>query len=236
MPAANWSFLKADMHSHLIPGIDDGAADMEQSLQLLRQMEAAGFSKIITTPHISLDYFPNAESTILSGLEDVRKAANENNINIEIHAAAEYMIDDSLLKKLSSDEALLTLDGRHVLFEMGFIQVDRNLMQVIFELQTRGYKPVLAHPERYNYYIDASLDEMIKLKDAGCLFQLNTIALSGYYGKHIKIFAEKLLKEDLYEFAGTDIHHDRHLNALLSINQPSVVQMLESYPFYNKNI
>jgi len=235
-PAANWSFLKTDMHSHLIPGIDDGAVDMEQSLQLLRQMEEAGFSKVITTPHISLDYFPNAESTILSGLENVKKAVSENNINIEIHAAAEYMIDDSLLKKLSSDEALLTLDGKHVLFEMGFIQVDRNLMQVIFELQTRGYKPVLAHPERYNYYIDASLDEMIKLKDAGCLFQLNTIALSGYYGKHIKIFAEKLLKEGLYEFAGTDIHHDRHLNALLSINQPSIVQMLESYPFYNKNI
>ncbi|WP_190277218.1 tyrosine-protein phosphatase [Taibaiella lutea] len=224
------------MHSHLIPGIDDGTADMEQSLSLLQKLQEAGFSKIVTTPHISLDYFPNAESTILTGLENLKDAVRENSINLEVHAAAEYMIDESLMKKLASNEQLLTLDGEHVLFEMGFVQEDRNLMQVIFELQTRGYKPVLAHPERYNFYIDASIDTLQKLKDAGCLFQLNTIALSGYYGKHIKLFAEKILKEGLYEFAGTDIHHERHLGALLSIYQPSVIQTLKAYPFLNKNI
>jgi tyrosine-protein phosphatase YwqE len=234
--SANWSFLKTDMHSHLIPGIDDGAAEMEQSLDLLQKLEAAGFSKVITTPHISLDYFPNAESTILSGLDDLQKAASGHDINMEVHAAAEYMIDESLLEKLSSKKELLTLDGEHVLFEMGFVQEDRNLMQVIFEMQTRGYKPILAHPERYNFYVDAPIDILHKLKDAGCLFQLNTIALSGYYGKHIKAFAEKLLKEGLYEFAGTDIHHERHLNALQSIWQSSSMQVLQSYPFLNNKI
>jgi protein-tyrosine phosphatase len=235
-PPGNWSFLKTDMHSHLIPGIDDGAADMEQSLVLLGALEIAGFSKIVTTPHISLDYFPNLESTILSGLDDVKKAVSENDINIEVHAAAEYMIDESLMKKLASNEKLLTLDGEHVLFEMGFVQEDRNLMQVIFEIQTKGYKPVLAHPERYNFYVDSPNDTMHKLKEAGCLFQLNTIALSGYYGKHIKVFAERLLKEGLYEFAGTDIHHERHLNALLSIYQSPSMQLLRSYPFLNQKI
>jgi len=235
-PPQDWSFLKTDMHSHLIPGIDDGAADMEQSLMLLQKLQTVGFTKIVTTPHISLDYFPNAESTILSGLDDLKKAVSDNDIDIEIHAAAEYMIDESLLQKLSSKQELLTLDGKHVLFEMGFVQADRNLMQVIFELQTKGYKPVLAHPERYNFYVDAPIDTMHKLKDAGCLFQLNTIALSGYYGKHIKTFAEKLLKEGLYEFAGSDIHHERHLNALLSVNQSSGIHVLRSYPFLNKNI
>lgn len=235
-PAATWSFLNADMHSHLIPGIDDGAADMEQSLDLLQKLASSGFSKVITTPHISLDYFPNPEQTILSGLDEVRKAAEENNIPIDIHAAAEYMIDESFMGKLASNKKLLTLDGEHVLFEMGFVQVDRNLMQAIFEIQTRGYKPVLAHPERYNFYVDASLDELHKLKEAGCLFQLNTIALSGYYGKHIKVFAEKLLKEGLYEFAGSDIHHERHLNALNSIYQSSSFPALTTYPFLNRNI
>lgn len=236
LPDPTWSFLKTDMHSHLIPGIDDGAADMEQSLDLLQRLASSGFSKVITTPHISLDYFPNSEATILSRLDDVRKAAVENNISMEIHAAAEYMIDQSFMEKLASGKKLLTLDGEHVLFEMGFVQVDRNLMQAIFEIQTRGYKPVLAHPERYNFYIDASLDELHKLKEAGCLFQLNTIALSGYYGKHIKVFAEKLFKEGLYDFAGTDIHHERHLNALNSIYQSSNFPALTTYAFGNKNL
>lgn len=233
----DWSFLKTDLHSHLIPGIDDGVEDLEQSMQLLTALKADGFSKIITTPHISQDYFPNKESDILAGLEIVKTEAFRIGLDLEIHAAAEYMIDETLLSKLSNNVKLLTLDGKHVLFEMGFIQISPLLMQVIFELQANGYIPVLAHPERYNFYIENNaIAALQKLKEAGCLLQMNTIALTGYYGKHVKKFAEDIMDKGLYDFAGSDMHHERHLLALQSMLKKTISQNLHQYPFLNNTI
>jgi tyrosine-protein phosphatase YwqE len=233
----DWSFLKTDIHSHLIPGIDDGVEDLEQSMQLLRSLKAAGFSKVITTPHISQDYFPNKESEILAGLEVVRAEMLKTGLDLELHAAAEYMIDETFLSKLANNVRLLTLDGKHVLFEMGFVQVSPLLMQVIFELQARGYIPVLAHPERYNFYIENNaIEELQKLKAAGCLLQMNTIALTGYYGKHIKKFAESIMNKGLYDFTGSDMHHERHLHALQSVLRNPISQNLYQYPFLNRTI
>lgn len=232
----DWSFLQTDMHSHLIPGIDDGAETMEESLKLLKDLERIGFSKIITTPHISFDYYPNEESKILDGLEALKIAAAANNIHIKLHAAAEYMLDESFMQKLEENVPLLTLDGKHLLFEMGFVQEHPQLLEAIFQMQARGYIPVLAHPERYNYYIDQPLSRLQALKDVGCLLQLNVTALTGYYGKHIKMFAESILNAEMYDFAGSDLHHSRHFQALSYVLKSSNKDRVVNYLFKNSHL
>ena len=234
----NWSFLKTDIHSHLIPGIDDGTECMEDTIDLLKRLKKAGFSKVVTTPHISQDYFPNKESDILKGLDAVRAEVLKQGLEIEVEAAAEYMVDEIFMSKLANGEKLLTLDGKHVLIEMGFVQESPHLMQAIFQLQVNGYIPVLAHPERYNFYIDSAngIASLKTLKEAGCLLQLNIIALTGYYGMHIKKFSEQILEHELYDFSGSDLHHLRHFGALDALLNYPVAQYLFNYNFLNKQI
>ncbi|WP_118976651.1 tyrosine-protein phosphatase [Taibaiella koreensis] len=213
----DWSFIGTDVHSHLIPGIDDGPEAVEDSLELLRSMYEHGFSKVVTTPHISADYYPNTRDTILNGLEKLVAATTQAGIPIAIEAAAEYMIDERFLQQLKQRAPVLYFGDRYVLVEMGFIQASPLLHEVLFELQAMDYKPVLAHPERYNYYHAQPLEPLMQLKESGCLFQLNTIALSGYYGQSVNICANKMLTNGLYSFLGSDIHHRRHLKALNTI-------------------
>jgi protein-tyrosine phosphatase len=233
----DWSFLKTDIHSHLIPGIDDGVESVEESLSLLNKLKEVGFSKVVTTPHISQDYYPNTEEEILYALRLLKEAVTKSGLEIELHAAAEYMIDETFMAKLSQNKPLLKLDDKHVLIEMGFVQESPLLMQAIFELVAKGYIPVLAHPERYNFYMEGNAIEKLKhVKDAGCLLQLNSIALVGYYGKYVKNFAEKILEAGLYDFAGSDIHHERHLHAVYATLKTPVFKTLYEYPFLNKSI
>ncbi len=233
---SDWSFLGTDMHSHFIPDIDDGPELMEDSLALLKKVEELGYTRVITTPHISLDYFPDTESKIEAGLARLQKAASETGIRLEIEVAAEYMVDESLLQKLKEGRKLFTIRNKYLLIEMGFVQMSPILQQAVFEIQAAGYIPVLAHPERYNYFQDIPLSNLHKLKESGCLFQLNTIALSGYYGKHVKMLAEKLLKESLYDFAGSDIHHQRHVKAMADLMQSNLFATLIKYPFLNNKL
>jgi protein-tyrosine phosphatase len=232
----DWSFLATDMHGHFIPALDDGPEAMEESIALLVSMQQSGFSKIITTPHISLDYFPDTEPEIEYRLELLKSVVSESGLAIQVEAAAEYMIDEGLLAKLHKGEKLRTIGGKYVLIEMGFVQTSPHLPQVIFEIQAVGYQPILAHPERYNYYHDHAISTLRAIKDSGCLLQLNTIALAGYYGKSVKICAEKILKEGLYDFAGSDIHHQRHVKALNNITGMSIFNTLRKYPFLNRYI
>lgn len=232
----DWSFLHTDIHSHFIPGIDDGPSAMADSLELLQQMSNNGFSKLITTPHISADYFPNTREKILTGLELLKTAALSRNIPLDIEAAAEYMIDEQFMQLLQRREPLLYFGDHYILIEMGFVQPAPMLQQVIFELQALGYKPVLAHPERYHYYHRMPVEELGLLKESGCLFQLNTIALSGYYGKDVNIYASKMLKHGLYDLAGSDIHHERHWRAFNSILRLEIIQILKKYPFLNSSL
>lgn len=229
----DWSFLQADMHSHFIPGIDDGAQTIEDSLFLLRGMQQQGFRKLVTTPHISADYYPNKQEDILSGLDRLREAAASERIDIELAAAAEYMIDEAFMEMVQEKKPLLTFGDQHILVEMGFVQASPLLEKAIFDLQVAGYKPVLAHPERYNYY-HGNTAILEGLKEHGVHMQLNIIALSGYYGKPVKMQAEQLLQAGLYNFAGSDIHHERHLRAFNSVLTGSHMAKLADYAFLNK--
>ena len=173
-----------DIHSHLLPGIDDGAKDLENAIALIEKMSSFGIKNFITTPHILGDLYPNTPEIIKSKLQEVQEALVKRNFtDITITAAAEYMLDEQFAVILEKEE-ILTLKDNLVLVEMSYFSPPINLYDILFQLQLKGYKPILAHPERYNTYHN-NFKEYYKLKRAGCLFQLNLLSLTEHYGKHV---------------------------------------------------
>lgn len=231
---ADWSFLKTDMHSHMIPGIDDGAPTVEDSIAMIREFQALGFQNIVTTPHIKSDYYPNDSTIIMNGLNDLRRALTANNINFTVRAAAEYYVDDRFMEMMEAGP-LLTINNNEVLIEFSFVFEPMRLKDILFKIQTKGYKPIIAHPERYNFYHQKP-GIYRELKDRGCLLQLNAIALTGYYGRAVKEVAERLLKEKLYDYCGSDMHHLRHAESMQKLKLSKSFAQLYHYPFLNSKI
>ncbi|MCE2772039.1 MAG: capsular biosynthesis protein [Bacteroidetes bacterium] len=220
------SVLQVDVHSHFIPGIDDGAKTLEDSLTLIKAMSDFGYRKVITTPHVMSDFFRNSPETILGGLDPVRAALNEQGYSIEIDAAAEYYYDYELESKIGK-EPLLTFGERYLLFEVSYVNAPDNLDQLIFNLQSNGYQPVLAHPERYPFWFrDFSVFE--KLKDKGVLFQLNINSLTGHYSPATKKVAEQMIDKNYYEFLGSDCHHYGHIELMKKVRQEKYLGKLLS--------
>ena len=215
VPSPGLSCLSCDMHSHLIPSIDDGTRDMETSLKLIGGLIDLGYRKIITTPHINADLFPNTPSIIGAGYAAVVAELQRQKIGVEFRAAAEYLIDEHFTRALAADEPFLTLKDKLILVELSFAVPAINLKEILFGLQLKGYQPVLAHPERYLYF-GANKGWYDRLKDAGCLFQLNLLSLRGYYGKDSQNLAEYLIKKKYVDLLGTDLHNERHLELLAS--------------------
>lgn len=207
------SFLGADMHSHLLPALDDGLKTMDDTIRFIHELHEMGYEKLICTPHIMSDLYPNSPGTILPALEKVRKEVRKQNIPVEIEAAAEYMVDFDMEKKLNENKPLLTFGKKYILIEMSFVAPSPNIEQVIFQLRMKGLQPVMAHPERYNYYHN-QVEKYDRFIEMGCLMQLNLLSLSGYYGKPVKAIAEKLLAAGKVDLLGTDMHHENHLNSL----------------------
>lgn len=205
----NGSFV--DIHSHLLPGIDDGAKSLAKSVELTKSFQELGISQIITTPHISHYVWDNSSEIILSKLQETQNALEENEIKIPFKAAAEYFIDNWFENHLK-EEKLLTLKDNYVLVEISYLSAPLNLYKTIFDIRVAGYIPVLAHPERYVFY-HKNFSEYEKLKNAGCVFQLNLLSTVEYYGSKVAKIADELLKKGMYDFCGTDIHHRKHVEA-----------------------
>lgn len=233
----NWSFLQTDMHSHFIPGIDDGAQTIEDSIGLILKMKELGYNQLITTPHINFDYYRNNNQIILNGLQQVRQALEERNIDMPVAAAAEYFIDDhflSLLDNIASEPLLSVFDNK-VLVEFSFAMEPVGVFDIIFRMQSLGYQPILAHPERYGY-LQKRLEFFEQLRSKGVLLQLNALSLSGYYGPTVKEMAEALLNKQLYDYCGSDMHHLKHAAAMQRFTQSSTFTTLHSYPFLNRKV
>lgn len=209
LPPADLSVLKTDMHSHFIPGIDDGARDTDDSLEMLAEMHALGYRKVVTTPHIMSDGYRNTPEIILKGLERLKKAVKEAGIEIEVEAAAEYYFDYDFEKSISQKNKL-TFGNNYLLWEMSFMNKPDNINEVIFEMIMNGYKPVLAHVERYPFWHnDFAVYE--DLANRGTLLQLNINSIAGQYGAPTKKAAEWLIDNNMISFLGTDCHNIRHL-------------------------
>jgi protein-tyrosine phosphatase len=206
------SGISTDMHSHLLPGIDDGSPDPETSISLIRGMLELGYKKFITTPHIMWDVYQNTAETIGAAHSLLQDSLKAENMDVDIRFAAEYFIDDYFSQLLDDKAPLLTLSKNLVLVEISFITTPFDLKGILFQLQLNGYQPVLAHPERY-LYMRSNRELFDTLKDAGCLFQLNLLSLAGYYGKPSIELAHYLIKKNYVDLLGTDLHHQRHLDA-----------------------
>ena len=209
--------LQVDMHSHLLPGLDDGAETVADSLNLLRELRTLGFRKLVMTPHVMGDFYKNTPEGIRAALAGLQLAANEAGLtDVALECAAEYYLDEWLGQKLAEGSELLSFGGekRYVLFETSYMNEPFNLQATIFELKAAGYQPVLAHPERYTYYY-GRFAEIRKLRqEYGVLLQLNLNSLAGYYSPTARHVAEQLIDERLVDFVGTDTHHLRHTAAL----------------------
>ena len=223
-----------DMHSHLIPGVDDGAPDVASAVALVKNLQDLGIQKVITTPHVMADLYPNTSEGLQDGLQQLKEGLKAENIEIEVEVAAEYLIDEAFGEKIEQ-EALLTLPGNRVLVEMSFVAEAPNLHNYLFQLQAKGYRPIMAHPERYLYY-RGNLKEYERLKDYGCEFQLNLLSCTDYYGKAVKDIAKKLLKAELYDFIGTDLHRQEHLDYLNTHWKDRFLQQVLDTEFKNKKL
>ena len=215
-----------DIHSHLLPGIDDGSSNFLQTTLLLTKMQNIGFKQFITTPHVIKNVWNNSKNDI----QILEKKTNESLKtvlpNIQLHAAAEYMMDTDFME-LFKTEKLLTLKDNFVLVEMSYINPPIQLYQIIFDLQIAGYIPVLAHPERYSFYYN-NLNEYKRLKKAGCKFQMNLLSSVGYYGPEALKTADLLLSHNMIDFVGSDTHHENHLASFDSKIKIKNVAILQS--------
>lgn len=200
----------SDIHSHILFGIDDGAKTIEDSKYIMQSFVDLGFKNAVTTPHTTTEVWDNTYQTITSKYNEVKDLLPELSDKLHLRTASEYFIDDSFEQRFQS-EKLLTLKDNYVLVEMSFINPPFQLYDILFDLQVAGYKPVLAHPERYLFY-HQNFDEYKKLKTAGCLFQLNLISAVGFYGENIARTADRLLGEGFIDFAGSDVHNSSHIH------------------------
>jgi len=211
-PHKDVDYYTVDVHSHLIPGIDDGAKSMSESISLIKKLKELGFKKLVITPHIMRDKYPNTSERILSGFEELKNELHKQNISIELAVASEYFLDQYFLELVSKRD-LLTFGNNYLLFELSYTQKPISLESAIFEMISAGYKPVLAHPERY-LFLHKNFDEYKWLKRKGLLFQINLNSFSGYYSKDVQKIANRLAQEGLIDFIGSDTHKERQLNHL----------------------
>lgn len=228
----NLSRIGLDLHSHLIPGIDDGVETIEESLSMIRKMKRLGYDQIFTTPHVIWDCYRNTPERILDGLQEIKSACLAAGIDIHISAAAEYFIDEHFVDMLNKGEKLLTLPGNRLLVELPYSTPLMNTSETLFAIVEKGFIPVLAHPERYTYfYSDPSVYQ--RLVNQGCELQVNVLSLGSYYGENVHKMANWLLKQKLISYLGSDAHRIQHLHL---IGKGDKQNWLSLYPFQNKKL
>lgn len=233
--ALDMSLIGTDMHSHLLFGIDDGAVSLENSLELIEHLMNMGYKKFITSPHIYRDLYLNSPETILPKLKIVQDAIKEKGWNVEINAAAEYYLDDHFEDLIAKDD-LLTMGNKHILFELAFDSEPPNVKRALFNLQLNGYKPILAHPERYDYFHN-QFSKYEDFADRDVYLQLNLNSLSGHYGPMVKKVSEKLIDAGLIRFIGTDCHHLGHVALTENVRKnPYLKKLVESGKLLNHTL
>lgn len=201
-----------DIHSHILFGIDDGAKTYEDSLLLLNTLYEIGTENIITTPHTSTHVWNNTPQIILDKRTELYNIIPDLATKMNVNVASEYLLDDTFLH-LIENQNVLTYKDQHILVEFSYFNVPLNYQQIFFEIQLHGYQPILAHPERYSYFNNQP-EIFEELKKCGVKLQLNLLSLVGYYGPEVLKMANELLKRNLYDFTGSDLHHKIHCKAL----------------------
>ncbi len=227
--------LRVDMHSHFLPGIDDGAQTFDDSITLIQAMRTLGYEKIITTPHVISDTFRNTPEIIISKCASVNQALRERGIDFQIEAAAEYYLDEALIEKMNNNERLLTFGKSYLLFEMNFITEPFSLKEFIFNASTRGYRLILAHPERY-LFLQQNRSKLTDLIDRGVLFQVNLMSLTGHYSRPAQKLAEYLIDQKMVHWLGSDCHAAVHLDLIKQSFSTKYFRKALSLPLLNPSL
>jgi|SRR5690606_870226 len=231
----NFSDIGVDMHSHLIPGIDDGSKSMDDTIAMLTKMQSLGYKRVITTPHVYSDYYKNSSETILNGLQFVRAEVEKYGIDIQVDAAAEYFCDEYFMELINQND-LLTINGKYILMEFPFVFELANWKDYVFKIQSIGYVPIIAHFERYIYW-HSSTELAQELINLGAKIQININSLTGHYGPEVRKQAERLIDKQLFHFLGTDCHRIQHLNMMeANANLPYLHKAVESGCLMNVNL
>lgn len=205
-------FFNTDIHCHIVPGIDDGAATTEKSLSLIRRMMGWGIRRIIATPHVTEDTFENTPEIIEEAFGHLTNVLKSAHVDIDISHSAEYRIDEFFVSQIEAGN-IRPYPNNYLLVENSYVQEPWNLEQTIFDLRMKGWKPILAHPERYMYYYD-NRARYKRLHDTGLLFQVNVLSLAGHYGKDVKHVAEFLIENGMVDLLGTDLHRSSHADSI----------------------
>lgn len=222
--------LPVDMHSHLLPGVDDGARTHEESLALIDQLLELGYTKIITTPHIMTDYYGNTAESLTSVYNQFIPFLRDRGYSIPFECAAEYYFDDKVYELVTGKNQLLTFGKNYFLFETNAVSEPLQLSEFIFALTSQGYKPILAHPERYQYMTLAKAED---LRYRGVLLQVNLLSLIGYYGPPIQRIAEKLIDRGWVDVLGTDCHNMDQASWLAKVRRTKSYRKALDLPLLN---
>lgn len=202
-PQVEMDSVSIDMHSHILPGIDDGAQTVEQSIEIIKALKNLGYSDFFFTPHVLGDYYPNTDLTIGKSFEKLNYHLDLKHIENQRGAVAEYFYDNRLVDLMESQTIRTFGSTKYFLFELSFRQKPQLLKEFIYNVQMKGYKPILAHPERYTFATTEMLED---LKNRGVSMQLDLMSLTNNYGKEVRKMAEKMIKNRMFDFVGTDIH------------------------------
>jgi protein-tyrosine phosphatase len=237
--AVTLAVLGTDMHSHLLPGLDDGAETLEQSVELVETMQKLGYRKLVMTPHIMGDFYRNTPEGIRGALNALRQAvATAGLTGMELECAAEYYLDEWFGQKLESGEALLSFGGerKYVLVETSYINEPFNFAETMFQLKAYGYQPVLAHPERYTY-LYGRFSDLEAIRESGVLLQINLNSIAGYYSSGAKRVAEKMIDAGIVDMVGTDAHHLKHTETLRTkVLSSAYLQKALALPLLNNTL
>ncbi|HYG19189.1 MAG TPA: CpsB/CapC family capsule biosynthesis tyrosine phosphatase [Ohtaekwangia sp.] len=227
--------LTIDLHSHLLPGLDDGVQTLEEAEEIIRFFAALGYTKLITSPHVMSDAYRNTTAGILAKAEELRAYLRMKDIPMTIETAAEYYLDEAVFQMVQRNEPMLTFGSKYLLFETNFLTEPFNLKEFIFMATSKGYKPVLAHPERY-MYLQNNWGQLEDLINRGVLFQLNASSISGYYSRNVQATATKLIDRGWIHFIGSDCHHLQHVKILEAVRRMKYYQKALSLPLLNNSL
>lgn len=233
--AKNVNALVIDIHSHLLPGLDDGVQTYEESEDIILHFQKIGYRKLITSPHVMSDTFRNTTERILARLAKLQTHLKNQQIDVEIQAAAEYYLDEQVYKMVDENQKMLTFGKNYLLFETNFLNEPFNMKDFIFLATTKGYRPILAHPERYAY-IQNNMDKAKDLLDRGVLFQINISSITGHYSKIVQTTAQKLIDKGWVHLLGSDCHHFQHVKLVEEAQQMKYFQKALALPLLNNTL
>lgn len=236
IPQPIFENLVADMHSHLLPGVDDGSGNIDTTIACLKVMESVGFKKMYLTPHFIKTRFPNVEDDIAARFLQLKREVDERDIEIDLAGVGgEYRIDSFFEQRLK-ESSFLKIAGEYVLVELSLNQQMMGSDRLIEEMQMNDHVVVLAHPERY-LYMDSHCKDIERLRNSGVLIQVNILSLDGFYGPDSEKRAYRMIENGWVDFLGTDLHSMRYAEALIKAsNNKKIEKIITKNQFLNSDI